>query len=328
MPEVTLVQAINLALARAMEDDPNVVVFGEDVGVNGGVFRATVGLQQRFGPERVFDTPLSELLISRTLRRMAAWRAVGESFTILICIDQYGELMLAASAPYTSDAESLIRSSITAYRTRFRSETLLQSDGGAEDAAVDSDILAEHDNIGSSPSRGRGQIDGLHQCHLSISHSPRVPDAARHKPRQFGIEMIDMVSGGRVSQPNSARPRRRFAAGPRRKAALRPSFSTRSGEREMISAARSALLPARLDLLGRTVARGVVCSRMIAEPVGDRLEKRGPRPFRALRSPLRLPRARPRCRAIHLLTDETRCDRLLRQRFGCRLEPQRHGNSH
>lgn len=64
MPEVTLVDAINLALARAMQDDPNVIVFGEDVGINGGVFRATVGLQQRFGSERVMDTPLSELLIS------------------------------------------------------------------------------------------------------------------------------------------------------------------------------------------------------------------------------------------------------------------------
>ena len=60
MPEVTLVDAINLALARALADDPNVVVFGEDVGVNGGVFRATAGLQQRFGVDRVFDTPLSE----------------------------------------------------------------------------------------------------------------------------------------------------------------------------------------------------------------------------------------------------------------------------
>src|SRR6266700_3725090 len=64
MPEVTLVEAVNLALARAMEEDANVVVLGEDVGVNGGVFRATVGLQQRFGSERVIDTPLSELLIS------------------------------------------------------------------------------------------------------------------------------------------------------------------------------------------------------------------------------------------------------------------------
>lgn len=64
MAAVTLVEAINLALARALADDPNVVVFGEDVGVNGGVFRATVGLQQRFGPARVFDTPLSEALIA------------------------------------------------------------------------------------------------------------------------------------------------------------------------------------------------------------------------------------------------------------------------
>ena len=93
MPEVTLVEAINLALARAMEDDPNVVVFGEDVGVNGGVFRATVGLQQRFGPERVFDTPLAELLISGLCVGMAAQglRPVGEiQFMGFIypCIDQ------------------------------------------------------------------------------------------------------------------------------------------------------------------------------------------------------------------------------------------------
>jgi pyruvate dehydrogenase E1 component beta subunit len=64
MAEVTLVEAITLALARAMDEDPNVVVLGEDVGVNGGVFRATAGLQQRFGADRVIDTPLAELLIS------------------------------------------------------------------------------------------------------------------------------------------------------------------------------------------------------------------------------------------------------------------------
>ena len=72
MPELTVVEAINLALARAMEDDPNVVILGEDVGVNGGVFRATIGLQQRFGPERVIDTPLAELLISGLCVGMAA----------------------------------------------------------------------------------------------------------------------------------------------------------------------------------------------------------------------------------------------------------------
>ena len=57
MPELTLVDAINLALARGLADDPDVVVFGEDVGVNGGVFRATAGLQQRFGAERVAEVP-------------------------------------------------------------------------------------------------------------------------------------------------------------------------------------------------------------------------------------------------------------------------------
>ncbi|HTQ35502.1 MAG TPA: alpha-ketoacid dehydrogenase subunit beta [Steroidobacteraceae bacterium] len=64
MPRVTLVEGINLALARALADDPDVVVIGEDVGLNGGVFRATVGLQQRFGKLRVQDTPLAEGLIA------------------------------------------------------------------------------------------------------------------------------------------------------------------------------------------------------------------------------------------------------------------------
>jgi pyruvate dehydrogenase E1 component beta subunit len=64
MAAITLVEAINLALARALADDDRVVVFGEDVGVNGGVFRATVGLQQRFGAARVFDTPLAEAMIA------------------------------------------------------------------------------------------------------------------------------------------------------------------------------------------------------------------------------------------------------------------------
>jgi len=72
MSEVTLVEAINMALNRAMADDESVVVLGEDVGVNGGVFRSTVGLQERFGPERVIDTPLAETLISGLCVGMAA----------------------------------------------------------------------------------------------------------------------------------------------------------------------------------------------------------------------------------------------------------------
>src|SRR5215470_14186592 len=93
MPEVTLVDAINLALARALTDHPDVVVFGEDVGVNGGVFRATAGLQQRFGAERVFDAPLSEALIGGLCVGMAAQglKPVGEiQFMGFLypCIDQ------------------------------------------------------------------------------------------------------------------------------------------------------------------------------------------------------------------------------------------------
>jgi len=64
MAQITLVEAINLALKRAMEGDPNVVVLGQDVGVDGGVFRATLGLTERFGAGRVIDTPLAEALIA------------------------------------------------------------------------------------------------------------------------------------------------------------------------------------------------------------------------------------------------------------------------
>ena len=64
MPDLNMVEAIRAALGRAMADDPEVVLFGEDIGINGGVFRATDGLWQRFGSERVRDTPLSESLIA------------------------------------------------------------------------------------------------------------------------------------------------------------------------------------------------------------------------------------------------------------------------
>ncbi|MDA0238822.1 MAG: alpha-ketoacid dehydrogenase subunit beta [Proteobacteria bacterium] len=72
MTEVTLVQAVSMALARAMEEDENVVLLGEDVGVNGGVFRATKGLQKKFGSERVIDTPLAEAAIAGVAVGMAA----------------------------------------------------------------------------------------------------------------------------------------------------------------------------------------------------------------------------------------------------------------
>ena len=72
MAEINLVDAVNLALARAMADDPSVVLLGEDVAANGGVFRATLGLMERFGPERVIDTPLAEAAIAGVAVGMAA----------------------------------------------------------------------------------------------------------------------------------------------------------------------------------------------------------------------------------------------------------------
>ncbi|MBX6322850.1 MAG: alpha-ketoacid dehydrogenase subunit beta [Rhodospirillaceae bacterium] len=72
MAEVTLVAAVNMALARALAEDPDVIVLGEDVAANGGVFRATQGLVERFGPQRVMDTPLAEGLLAGMAVGMAA----------------------------------------------------------------------------------------------------------------------------------------------------------------------------------------------------------------------------------------------------------------
>lgn len=64
MPDITLIEAVTQALAYELAHDENVVVFGEDVGKNGGVFRATAGLQDRFSERRVFDSPLAESMIA------------------------------------------------------------------------------------------------------------------------------------------------------------------------------------------------------------------------------------------------------------------------
>ncbi len=73
MTEMTLVHAVNRALHEAMRADPDVLVLGEDVGVNGGVFRATDGLLKEFGESRVLDTPLSETGIVGTAIGMALY---------------------------------------------------------------------------------------------------------------------------------------------------------------------------------------------------------------------------------------------------------------
>lgn len=64
MPHMTVIEAIRTALSEEMASDPRVLVLGEDIGTLGGVFRATEGLLERFGPERVIDTPMAELSIA------------------------------------------------------------------------------------------------------------------------------------------------------------------------------------------------------------------------------------------------------------------------
>ena len=63
---LTMAKALNEGLRKAMEDDPKVVIMGEDVGKLGGVFRITDGLQKDFGEDRVIDTPLAESAIIGT----------------------------------------------------------------------------------------------------------------------------------------------------------------------------------------------------------------------------------------------------------------------
>jgi pyruvate dehydrogenase E1 component beta subunit len=80
MPEVTMVGALNAALRDALAEDPRVLVFGEDVGELGGVFRVTADLQRAFGRERVFNTPIAEAGIAGMCvgLAMAGWRPVAE----------------------------------------------------------------------------------------------------------------------------------------------------------------------------------------------------------------------------------------------------------
>ena len=73
MARRTLIQAINEALRQEMQRDERVILLGEDVGLVGGVFRATEGLQREFGPDRVIDTPLAESAIIGTALGMAVY---------------------------------------------------------------------------------------------------------------------------------------------------------------------------------------------------------------------------------------------------------------
>ena len=101
MPRKTMVEAIRDGLSIAMERDDNVVVFGEDVGYFGGVFRCTQGLQQKFGSNRVFDTPISESGIVGAAVGMAA-------YGLRPCVEiQFADYMYPAYDQIVSEAARL-----------------------------------------------------------------------------------------------------------------------------------------------------------------------------------------------------------------------------
>lgn len=91
MTEITLIAAINQALNYEMRVDKDVVLLGEDIAINGGVFRATQGLFEKFGPDRVLDTPLAESMIAglsigmatQGLRPVAEFQFMGFSYPAL-----------------------------------------------------------------------------------------------------------------------------------------------------------------------------------------------------------------------------------------------------
>src|SRR5258708_36672178 len=91
--QMTMIEALNSALALEMERDQRVILLGQDIGKNGGVFRVTEHLQQKFGEERVFDTPLSESGIIGSSGGMAIYglRPIAElqfAGFLFVCMNQ------------------------------------------------------------------------------------------------------------------------------------------------------------------------------------------------------------------------------------------------
>src|ERR1700756_16545 len=101
MPRKTMVEAIRDGMDVMMERDENVVVFGEDVGYFGGVFRATQGLQAKYGKSRCFDAPISELGIVGAAIGMAA-------YGLRPCVEvQFADYMYPAYDQIVSEAARL-----------------------------------------------------------------------------------------------------------------------------------------------------------------------------------------------------------------------------
>ena len=175
MAELTLVEAVNDAFHVELERDPDVMVMGEDVGRAGGVFRATAGLRDRFGPDRCVDTPLAEagILGAAVGLCMAGWRPV--------CEMQYD----AFSYPCL---DQLI-THVGRYRWRtggtmeFPLVVRMPYGGGAEDSAGPADVLAHHHHVGIALELDVERVvHRLDERQLSQGSSAARPGRARTTP--------------------------------------------------------------------------------------------------------------------------------------------------
>ena len=116
MTKLNMVKALNLALQQEMERDPDVLILGEDVGVDGGVFRVTDDLQRQFGSRRVIDSPLAEAAIVGTAVGMALYGLQAQS---------------ARSSSPASPSSASTRSRITSRASASAPRGASRSDGGA-----------------------------------------------------------------------------------------------------------------------------------------------------------------------------------------------------
>jgi pyruvate dehydrogenase E1 component beta subunit len=206
MAEISLVQAIALALSRAMQEDPCVLVLGEDVGADGGVFRATDGLLARFGSERVFDTPLSEAAITGISIGLAAqgFRPVAEI--------QFAGFIYPAIDQLVNHASRLR----TRTRGRIGCPMVLRSPCGGGVRAVEHHSESPESIFAHIPGLGVVVPSSPHRAYGLLLAAIRDPDPVVFWSRPDSIEPCARKS------PMTARRFRSIAASSCAKARMRP----------------------------------------------------------------------------------------------------------
>ena len=194
MPAMTMIEAIRDAHAVAMERDDRVVVFGEDVGYFGGVFRCTQGLQQRFGKERCFDSPISEAGIVGVAVGMAA-------YGLRPCVEiQFADYMYPAYDQIVSEAARLRHRSAGDFTVPL---TVRMPTGGGiyggqthsqSPEALFTHVAGLEDGRGVQPVRRQGPVDrgdrGRRPGHLPRAQAG-LQRAVRRPPRSAHRAVVE-----------------------------------------------------------------------------------------------------------------------------------------